>query len=41
MKPKICKVGNAWIVWVPGVRVYRFLSWDKALECALNAESRR
>lgn len=40
MKPKIYKIGSAWILWVPGVRVYRFSSWEEALKSALQAAAR-
>ena len=39
MKPKIYKIGLTWILWVPGVRVYRFTTWGRAVECALRTES--
>lgn len=29
MKPKIYKIESTWILWVPGVRVYRFTSWGR------------
>jgi hypothetical protein len=35
MKPQIYKVGSAWVLWVPGVRVYRFSTWEGALKHAL------
>jgi hypothetical protein len=35
MKPKIYKIGFAWILWLPGVRVYRFRTWELALDYAL------
>lgn len=35
MKPQIYKVGHIWVVWVPGVRVYRFDSWERALNHVL------
>ncbi|HMF74149.1 MAG TPA: hypothetical protein VK604_00660 [Bryobacteraceae bacterium] len=37
MKPQIYKVGDIWVVWVPGVRVYRFESWLSALNHVLNS----
>jgi len=40
MKPKIYKIGPTWIVWVPGVRVYRFSCWGNALQYALHTEDR-
>jgi hypothetical protein len=36
LKPQIYKVGKNWIVWVPGVRVFRFPNWNDALIFALN-----
>jgi hypothetical protein len=41
MKPKIYKKGPIWILWVPGVRVYRFTTWERAKDYALNPDSRR
>lgn len=38
MKPKIYKIGPTWILWVPGVRVYRFTNWNRALQQALTNE---
>ena len=40
MKPKVYKMGQTWILWVPGVRVYRFTNWNSAIAYALKAESR-
>jgi hypothetical protein len=41
LKPQIYKVGINWILWVPGVRVYRFASWKSAIDFALNPVSRQ
>ena len=41
MKPQIYKVGIDWILWVPGVRIYRFAQWLDALTFALDPASRR
>ena len=41
MKPKIYKIGPTWILWVPGVRVYRFTSWGRAMQYALEPEARQ
>lgn len=41
MKPKIYKKGPTWILWVPGIRVYRFTSWDRAMNYALDPEARQ
>jgi hypothetical protein len=41
MKPQIYKVGMNWILWVPGVRVYRFANWNDALSFALDPTSRQ
>jgi hypothetical protein len=41
MKPQIYKVGMNWILWVPGVRVYRFASWNDALSFALDPALRQ
>jgi hypothetical protein len=41
MKPKIYKIGPTWILWIPGVRVYRFTSWEQALESALRSQETR
>jgi hypothetical protein len=41
MKPQIYKVGTNWILWVPGVRVYRFASWNDALSFALHPASKQ
>jgi hypothetical protein len=41
LKPQIYKVGVNWILWVPGVRVYRFASWQSAMEFALEQASRQ
>lgn len=41
LKPQIYKVGTNWILWVPGVRVYRFSNWNEALSFALNPASRQ
>ncbi len=40
MKPKIYKIESTWILWVPGVRVYRFTSWGRALQYALEQRAR-
>jgi len=40
LKPQIYKVGKYWIVWVPGVRVFRFPNWNDALDFALDAATR-
>jgi hypothetical protein len=40
LKPQIYKLGTNWILWVPGVRVYRFTQWNEALSFALNHASR-
>jgi len=40
LKPQIYKVGTNWILWVPGVRVYRFNNWDEAMHFALDPTSR-
>jgi hypothetical protein len=40
MKPQIYKVGDIWVVWVPGVRVYRFDTWEAALNHVLNSAAR-
>jgi hypothetical protein len=39
MKPKIYKVGPTWILWVPGVRVYRFTSWALAMGYVLSPDA--
>jgi hypothetical protein len=36
MKPQIYKVGDIWVVWVPGVRVYRFDTWEAAVKHVLD-----
>ncbi len=41
MKPQIYKVGINWVLWVPGVRVYRFGSWSEALAFALEEAMKR
>lgn len=41
MKPQIYKVGKNWILWVPGVRVYRFNNWNDALNFALDPASKQ
>ena len=41
MKPQIYKVGIDWILWVPGVRIYRFAKWHDALNFALDPVSRQ
>jgi hypothetical protein len=41
MKPQIYKVGINWILWVPGVRVYRFVNWNEALSFALDPASKQ
>jgi hypothetical protein len=41
LKPQIYKVGIDWILWVPGVRVYRFAKWQEALSFALDPISRQ
>jgi hypothetical protein len=38
-KPKIYKIGPTWILWVPGVRVYRFTTWSRALSYALDPQA--
>jgi hypothetical protein len=39
MKPQIYKVGSTWVLWVPGVRVYRFTTWESAIRHALDPSS--
>ncbi len=39
MKPKVYKMGNTWILWVPGVRVYRFTTWGGAIAYALHPDA--
>jgi hypothetical protein len=41
VKPQIYKVGTTWILWVPGVRVYRFEDWQSAVQHALDPSSRQ
>jgi len=41
LKPQIYKVGTNWILWVPGVRVYRFSNWNEAVNFALDPVSRQ
>lgn len=41
MKARIYKKGHIWILFVPGVRVYRFTTWRNAIDYALSPESRR
>jgi hypothetical protein len=41
LKPQIYKVGINWILWVPGVRVYRFSSWQGAINFALDTATRQ
>lgn len=41
MKPKIYKMGSTWILWVPGIRVYRFTSWNRAISYALDPSARQ
>jgi len=41
MKAKIYKIGPTWILWVPGVRVYRFTSWQSAVDYALDPAAQR
>jgi hypothetical protein len=41
LKPQIYKVGTNWILWVPGVRVYRFTKWNEAVNFALDPASRK
>lgn len=38
MRPKVYKMGYTWIVWVPGVAVYRFSNWRSAITYALGRE---
>lgn len=40
MKPRIYKLGATWILWVPGVQVYRFTNWRSAVGYALRPEAR-
>jgi hypothetical protein len=40
MKPQIYKVGDIWVVWVPGVRVYRFDTWEAAVKHVLDTTAR-
>jgi hypothetical protein len=40
VKPQIYKVGNTWILWVPGIRVYRFDDWESAMRYALSPNTR-
>jgi hypothetical protein len=41
MKPQIYKVGDIWVVWIPGVRVYRFDTWEAAVKHVMdNAPAR-
>jgi hypothetical protein len=39
MKLQIYKVGLNWILWIPGVRVYRFSTWQSAIEFAMKPGS--
>jgi hypothetical protein len=41
MKPKVYKRGHTWILWVPGIRVYRFTTWERAITYALDPEAQR
>ncbi|HTU46984.1 MAG TPA: hypothetical protein VMF91_18120 [Bryobacteraceae bacterium] len=41
MKPKVYKKGPTWILWVPGIRVYRFTTWEKAMAYALDPQARQ
>ena len=36
MKPQVYKVGTTRVLWIPGVRVYRFTSWENAIRYALD-----
>jgi hypothetical protein len=38
MKSKIYKLGYTWILWIPGVAVYRFTNWRSAIDYALRPE---
>jgi hypothetical protein len=40
MKPKVYKMGPTWILWIPGVRVYRFTNWRSAISYAIRPEAR-
>jgi hypothetical protein len=40
MKPQIYKVGDIWVVWVPGVRVYRFDTWEAAVKHVIESMAR-
>lgn len=39
MKPQIYKVGTAWVVWIPGVRVHPFKNWESAVRYVLELNS--
>ena len=40
MKPQIYKVGDIWVVWLPGVRVFRFDTWEAAVKHVIESTAR-
>ena len=39
MKPKVYKKGHTWILWLPGIGVYRFTTWELAIAYALQPQA--